>query len=163
VSAISIKPRTKPAPLQVVCADGTQPMALAQFAQALVRALMQGVQDAANLNVATVRALLTPSDRGMHADASRVAESWRSSWRTYEICATTAANVMLLAEAHARNGFAAVWNTFEQAVGEEAALSATHVARLREAFESLRSAQFTAFNAAIEAHRCLIALATEVR
>ena len=163
MSAISIKPQTEPGALQAICADGSQATVLAQFAQALVRMLMQGVRDAANLNVATVHALLAPGDRGMHADASRVTESWRSSWRTYDVCATTAANVMRLTEAHARNGFAAVRNTLEQAVGEETVLNATHVARLREAFEGLRSAQLTAFNAAIEAHRCLIALATEVR
>jgi len=163
MGAIPNNLRAKPAPMAVVYADGAQATALAQFAQALVHTLMEGVRDAANLNIATVHALLAPVDRGGQIDMSRVIESWRFSWRTYEISATTAANVMRLAEAHTRKGLDALWKTFEHATGGEAAFDATDVDRLRAAFDGLRTTQLAAFDAAIEAHRCLITLAAEAR
>jgi hypothetical protein len=163
MSALAVRSQRKTVPLQAVPAPAPQATALAQFAQVLARTLMEGVHDAANLNVATVHALLAPTDGSLQSEWTRLTESWRFSWRTYEIAATTAASVMRLAEAHSRNSVDLLWATFEQAADGDATLDGSHIDRLRETFESLRAAQAAAFDAAIEAHRSLIAIATEVR
>ena len=159
-SAIVLKTPSVPQPLRAVTANGPQATLLAQFGQALTRALMQGVHDAASLNVATVHALLSPSDGSLAAEFSRAAESWRFSWRTYEISAITAADVMRLSELHARKGFDVLWELFERDVEGKPTFDSTTVGQLREAFEGLRASQLQVFEAAIEVHRRLIALAT---
>jgi hypothetical protein len=163
MSAIAIRQPLGAVPPRAAAAREPQAALLAEFAQALVRTLLQGVHDAANLNVATVHALLAPGDGNVQADLGRLTESWRFSWRAYEISATTAANVMRLTEAHARSGSEALWRLFERTVDGAPSFDGDNVARLRHAFDGLRAAQLAAFNAAIEAHRCLITLATGAR
>jgi len=158
--AIALKAPTPLQPVRAVTAGGPQATVLAQFAQALTRALMQGVHDAASLNVATAHALLAPSEGSVEAELDRAAESWRFSWRTYEISAITAANVMRFCEAHTRRGFDALWEMFERQVDGQPWFDPAGVGALRKAFEELRAAQFQVFEATIEAHRRLITLAT---
>jgi hypothetical protein len=160
MSAIAVKTPAALKPLRTVAASGPQATVLAQLAQALTRALMQGVHDAARLNVATVHALLAPTDGSVEAELGRASESWRFSWRTYEISAATAANVMRLSEVHARKGFDSLWEMFERQVDGQPSFDPASVGALRDAFEELRAAQLQMFEAAIEAHRRLITLAT---
>jgi hypothetical protein len=160
MSASALQTSAPLKPLRAVTASGPQATVLAQFAQSLTRALMQGVQDAASLNDATARSLLAPTDGTVAADAGRAAESWRFSWRTYEISATTAANVMRLSEAHARKGFDSLWELLERQVDGQPSFDPASVGALRDAIEDLRAAQLRMFEAAIEAHRRLITLAT---
>jgi hypothetical protein len=160
MSAIALKAPTLLKPLRAVPASGPQATVLAQLAQALRRALMQGVHDAASLNVATAHALLAPTDGGVEAELNRAAESWRFSCRTYEISATTAASVMQLSEAYMRTGFDTLWEMFERQIDGQPCFDPASVGALREAFEELRAAQLQVFQAAIEAHRRLITLAT---
>ncbi|HEU0204599.1 MAG TPA: hypothetical protein VFR86_29660 [Burkholderiaceae bacterium] len=145
-------------PLRVVPDTAPQAALTAQLLQALTRALMQGVHEAASLNVATVQALLAPTDGSLKGELGRVTESWRFSWRTYQICATTAANVMRLADAHTRAGVDALWNLFEKHVDNASTLEPTQADALREALDALRESQRRYFEAAIETHRRLIGL-----
>jgi len=161
MSAIALKAPAALKPPRAVTAGGPQAAMLAQFAQALTRSLMQGVHDAASLNLATVRALLAPTDGSVEAELARAAESWRFSWCSYEISATTAANVMRLSEAHTRRGFDALREMFERQVDGQPSFGPAHVGALREAFEQLRAAQLQVFEAAVEAHRRLITFATQ--
>jgi hypothetical protein len=148
-----------PRALQTLPAGGAQAELLSELVQALIGALMQGVDDAANLSVATVRALLAPADGTTKAELQRLAEAWQFSWRTCEICATTAANVMRLTAAHERSGFERSLKIFERETGSKPLLDQTTIAELRAAFEGLRTAQAHAFESAIQTHRCLVGLA----
>jgi hypothetical protein len=160
MSALALKTSAPSKPLRAVTASGPQATVLAHFAQSLTRALMQGVQDAASLNVATARSLLAPTDGTVAAEVGRAAEAWRFSWRTYEISATTAANVLRLSEAHARKGFETLWEMFERQVDGQPSFDPAGVRALRDAFDAWRAAQLQMFEAAIEAHRRLLTLAT---
>jgi hypothetical protein len=158
-SAIALKAHVLPTPLRAVTARGEHATLTAQFAQALTRALMQGVHDAASLNVATVHTLLAPTDGSLLVEFGRAVDAWRFSWRTYEISATTAANVMRLSESHARKGLDLLCEFFDREVDGKP-FDTENVDALRNALEALRAAQLQVFEAAIEAHRRLITLAT---
>jgi len=166
MSAVALKEPSKLRPPRPVAASRPQATRLAEFAQALIRTLMQSIHGAASLNLATVHALLAPTDDGvdaeMNAALNRASDSWRFSWRTYEISATTAATVMRLAETHARAGFDSLWDLFEREVDGQAPFDPATIGDLRAAFEGLRAAQLQVFDAAIEAHRRLITLAMGV-
>jgi len=62
--------------------------------------------------------------------------------------------------AHTRKGFDALWDLLEARVDGESSFDSRSVRALRDAFEELRAAQLQVFEAAIEAHRRLIAIAT---
>ena len=135
----------------------------AQLLHALTNALMQGVHEAATLNVATVHALLAPRDGKLSGELQRITESWRFSWRSFEVCARTAASVLNLAETQARTGFDALCKSFENNVDGRAGFDGEQTDALRDALSELRAVQVRYFEAAIEAHRRLIVLATGSR
>jgi len=145
--------------LQTLPGGGAQAELLSELAQALIGALMQGVHEAANLSVATVRALLAPADGTTRAELQRLAEGWQFSWRAYEICTTPAANVMRLTAAHERSGLERLLKIFEREIDSKPLLDQTAIGELRAAFEALRTAQSHVFESAIQTHRCLIVLA----
>jgi hypothetical protein len=159
-SAIALRVPARP-PREAAADTPAAPFA--QLAQALAKTMMQGVRDAANLNVATAQALLAPADGSVKGDLNRVTEAWRFSWRTYEICATTAADVMRLSEVHARKSLDALWQLFEREIDGKPGFDRAQTAELRAALEALHAAQTAVFDAAIEAHRRLIALAAGAR
>jgi hypothetical protein len=155
--------KVAPAPLRVVADTAPQAALLAQLAQGLTRTLMRGVHEAAGLNVATVQALLAPSDGSVNGELQRLVESWRFSWRAFEICATTAANVLRLTGAHGQAGVDALERLFERHVEGLPQWHREQAATLRDALQALRAAQAGYFEAAVEVHRSLIALAGGAR
>jgi len=157
-SIATVEP-AQPRPLQTLPSGGAQAAQLAELAQALVRVLMEGVHEAANLSVATVRALLVPADGTTRAELQRLAEAWHFSWRTYEVCATTAAEVMRLTTARGRKDFDRLWEIFEREIDGKPSFDQAAISELRAAFEGLRTAQSQVFESAIQTHRRLIMLA----
>ncbi len=149
--------------LREVPAKAPQVAVIAQLMHALTNALMQSVHEAATLNVATVRALLAPSDGKLSGDLQRITETWRFSWRSFEICAKTAASVLNLAEMQARTGFDALWKSFESNVEGRAAFDDERTEALRDALSELKAVQIRYFEAAIEAHRHMITLVAGAR
>lgn len=144
--------------MREVPARAPQVAVTAQLLHALTNALMQGVHEAAALNVATVHALLAPRDGKLSGELQRITDSWRFSWRSFEICARTAASVLNLAETQARTGFDALCNSFESNIEGRAGFDSEQTDALREALSELRTVQIRYFEAAIEAHRRLIVL-----
>lgn len=147
--------------LREVEAKAPQVAVTAQLLHELTNALMQGVHETAALNVATVCALLAPGDGKLSGELHRVTESWRFSWRAFEICAKTAASVLNLAESQARTGFDALWRSFESNVDGHAAFDGEQTDALRNALSELKVMQARYFEAAIETHRRLIHLTAE--
>jgi hypothetical protein len=139
---------------------GAPAAALAQLANRLAAALLSGVQRAAELNIATTRALLAPAD-GQRVD--RVAEAWRFSWRSYEICAATAATALRLCQSQARAGFDELWAALEEGLADVPGIDPERMRELRTAFGSMRAAYETYFDAALQTHRALLALAAGAR
>jgi hypothetical protein len=162
MAAVALR-EVAPPRLRVISEPAPQAALLAQLTQALTKALMQGVHEAASLNVATVHALLAPTDGSLGGELQRVVESWRFSWRTFQICAATAADVLRLSEAHGRASVDAVWQLLDGEWNEDAPLRSEQAASLRNAFDALRDAQLRYFDAAIEAHRRLIGVAVQAR
>ncbi len=149
--------------LRGVPATAPQVAATAQLLHALTNALMQSVHEAATLNVATVRMLLAPSNGSLGGELQRISDSWRFSWRSFEICAKTAASVLDLAETQARSGFETLWKSFESNVEGRAAFDDDRTDALRDALAELKVVQIRYFEAAIEAHRRLITLVAGAR
>lgn len=165
VPAIAARPaRTaSEAPATALSLIGSAPTALAELAAGLANALMQGVQRVAELNIATTRALLAQSGNVATARLDGAAEAWRFSWRSYEICSTTAATVLRLCQSQARVGFDELWAALEDGLAQMPQVDLQRVREMRTSFEAMRSAYSTYFDAALQTHRALLTLAAGAR
>lgn len=135
------------------------PVALADLANCLADALIHGVQRVAELNITTTRLLLAQAGSASGGRVESAAEAWRFSWRTYEICATTAANVLRLCQAQARAGFDDLWTALEDGLAQMPQVDLNRVREMRTAFESMRTTYSNYFDAALQTHRALLSLA----
>jgi hypothetical protein len=129
----------------------------AELHQALVQALMQGVQQCAELNWQAAQRLLSQSaaDRA-EAPAARIAEAWRFSWNSYQVCSTTSADLIDLACRHGGSSLDELWRDLERLLAPN--MERAHVDRLRTAFEGLRGAQTAFWNATLSTQRELLSL-----
>jgi hypothetical protein len=131
----------------------------AHLARMLADVLMANVQNTASLNLAAARALLAHARIPSGATIDRHQESWRVAWRGFEICATSAEQVLGLTRGHADRTSAALWRSAERMLEELALAQATRVGELLASFEALRTAQEAYWKAALSAHHELVALA----
>ncbi len=139
------------------------PAAFAQLAQDLSGALMQGVQRIAELNIDTTRTLLAQGGSVPHARLEVSADAWRFSWRSYEICATTAATILKLCQSQARISFDDLWHALEDGLARLPQVDLQRVRETRVAFEGMRTAYSAYFDAALATHRALLTLAEGTR
>jgi hypothetical protein len=131
----------------------------ANLARTLADVLMANVQNTTSLNLAAARALLTHARIPVRVGAEQHQESWRTTWRSFEICATSAEQVLGLTRGHAERTTAALWRSAERMLEELALAQAQRVSELLAGFEALRAAQDAYWQAAQRAHRELVALA----
>jgi hypothetical protein len=134
---------------------------LSLLARALSDVMLANVQNAASLNLSAARALLAHARMPAPAALDRRNETWRWTWRNFEICATSADQVLNLTRGHVDRTTAGLWRAVERLIGELAQLQDTQIDALRGAFEALRAAQAAYWQAAQNAHSELIALAQQ--
>jgi hypothetical protein len=139
------------------------PAALAELAHSLAVALMQGVQRVAELNINTTRALLAQAGSASSARLDGTADAWRFSWRSYEVCATTAATILKLCQSQARAGFDDLWRALEDGLAQMPQVDLQRVRETRIAFDAMRAAYSSYFDAALATHRALLSLAAGAR
>lgn len=139
------------------------PAAFAELANGLAHALMHGVQRVAELNISTTRALLAQGGSASNARLEGAAEAWRFSWRSYEICATTAATILKLCQSQARASFDDLWRALEEGLAQMPHVDLQRLRETRTAFEAMRTAYSSYFDAALATHRALLSLAAGAR
>ncbi|MBA4178911.1 MAG: hypothetical protein C0505_20515 [Leptothrix sp. (in: Bacteria)] len=131
----------------------------ALLARTLADVLMSNVQNTASLNLACARALLAharipaPNNLPLHTD------TWRTTWRSFEVCATSADQMLNLTRGHVERTTAALWRGAERLLEELAQAHAARVNELLASFDALRAAQDAYWQAAQHTHEELVALA----
>jgi hypothetical protein len=161
--------RAAPAALQAqaapaaLAADASAREALVQQCAALARqladTLLANAQNVTSLNLSAARALLAHARIPAPANLQQRSDSWRHSWGSFEVCATSADQVLNLTRGHVERTSAALWRTTERLVDDVQALERTRVAALRQAFDTMRSAQAAYWQATQQVHHELVALA----
>jgi hypothetical protein len=131
---------------------------LALLARTLSEAFLATVQNTTSLNLSAAQALLAQAGLPSPQGVDPLRDSWRWSWRSFEVCATSADQVLNITRGHVERTTSALWRASEQILQELG--SAHHVAPLRASFEELRATQTAYWNAAQRAHgEILVALA----
>jgi hypothetical protein len=131
----------------------------AALARQLADTLLANAQNVTSLNLSAARALLAHARIPAPANLQQRSDSWRHSWRSFEICATSADQVLNLTRGHVERTTAALWRTTERLVDDVEALERTRAAALREAFDTMRAAQAAYWQATQQVHHELVALA----
>ena len=136
--------------------------ALVQQYAALMRQLADSmlahVQNTASLNLTAARAVLAHARIPTPANLQHRSDTWRQSWRSFEICATSADQVLNLTRGHVERTTAALWRTTERLL-DDMQLDGARGAAVREAFDAARAAQATLWQATQQVHHELVALA----
>lgn len=132
---------------------------LSLLARVLSEVMLASVQNAASLNLSAARALLAHARLPVPAALDRRNESWRWTWRNFEICATSADQVLNLTRGHVDRTTAGLWRAVEQLLTELTQEQAGQIDALRDAFGTLREAQSAYWRAAQNAHGELVAMA----
>jgi hypothetical protein len=87
----------------------------ASLLRALTAALLAGVQRTTELNWQAARLLLAAGPTAdWRANADRAVQSWRMSWRAYQVCAVTASEVLDLVRAQAQAEGDDLWRVLQQ-------------------------------------------------
>jgi hypothetical protein len=120
-------------------------------------------QRVAELNISTTRGLPVQAGSASNAGLDGAAEAWRFSWRSYEICATTAATVLRLCQSQARASFGDLWTALEDGLAQIPHVDLQRLRETRMAFEAMRTADSSDFDAALQTHRALLSLAAGAR
>jgi hypothetical protein len=131
----------------------------ATLARTLADVLLANVQNTTSLNLSAARALLAHARIPAPASAERHSETWRSTWRSFEVCATSADQMLNLTRGHLERSTAALWRTTERLLEDLAQAQAARVNELLASFDALRVAQEAYWHAAQQAHSDLVALA----
>lgn len=131
----------------------------AMLARTLADVLMSNVQNTASLNLSCARALLAHARIPAPASAPQHSDSWRSTWRSFEVCATSADQMLNLTRGHVERTTAALWRGAERLLEELALAHAARVNELLASFDALRTAQDAYWQAAQQTHEELLALA----
>lgn len=131
----------------------------AMLARSLADVLMSNVQNTASLNLACARALLAHARIPAPANLPHHTDTWRTTWRSFEVCATSADQMLHLTRGHVERTTAALWRGAERLLEELALAHAARVNELLASFDALRAAQDAYWQAAQQAHEELVALA----
>jgi hypothetical protein len=156
---------TLPVPVQLRAngpADGERLAAAAKLTRALADTLLASVQRTTELNWHASRLLLArncATNWRDHAENSAVA--WRWSWHAYQICTTTAAQVLDLVRSHAQAGSDDLWRGLRQASAALPGVDGRRALELQASLRAIESA-FDAYLAAVASlQRELIGLAQQ--
>jgi hypothetical protein len=128
----------------------------ATLARQLADVLLANVQSTASLNLTAVRALLARARIRAPAGLERRSDTWRLSWRTFEVCATSADQMLDLTRGHVERTTSALWRVTERLVDD--VVQVGRVEELRQSFAALRAAQAAYWRATQQVHSDLIGL-----
>ena len=131
----------------------------ATLARTLADLLLANVQNTASLNFNAARALLANAGLPPPDAADPRGESWRWAWRSFEVCATSADQILELTRGHVERTTGALWRGTEQLLEEFEATGSARSAALFSTFEALHLAQIEYWRAATQAHNALVTLA----
>lgn len=129
----------------------------ASLSRALTAALLAGVQRTTELNWQAARLLLAcRPEADWRANADRAVQSWRMSWRSYQVCSVTASEVLELVTAQVEAGSDDLWGVLQQLAPDG---DGAQAARLHASLQQVQS-RFGAYLQAVFAlQRELAALA----
>jgi len=130
----------------------------AALARQLADVMLANVQNTASLNLSAARALLAHARLPTPPGLEQRSDTWRHSWRSFEVCATSADQVLNLTRGHVERTTAALWRTTDRLIEELAHTQQQQVLGLRAAFAAMRDAQAAYWQAAQQVHSDLIAL-----
>ena len=130
----------------------------ATLARQLADVLLANVQSTASLNLTAVRALLARARIRAPAGLERRSDTWRLSWRTFEVCATSADQMLDLTRGHVERTTSALWRATERLVDDMAHVQSDRLQGLRDSFAAMRAAQAACWQATQQVHGELIAL-----
>jgi hypothetical protein len=143
-------------------ATGAQRETLVQQSAALARqladAMLANVQNTASLNLTAARALLAHARIPAPPNLQQRSDTWRHSWRSFEVCATSADQILNLTRGHVERTTAALWRTTERLVDDLQQIDAARLVALRDAFAAMRAAQAAYWEATRNAHHELVDL-----
>ncbi len=131
----------------------------ALLARTLADVLLANVQNTASLNLSAARALLVHARIPTPLGPEQHSESWRTTWRGFEVCATSADQMLNLTRGHVERTTAALWRGAERLLDELAQVQAQRVNELLASFDALRAAQDAYWQAAQRSYEELVALA----
>src|SRR5262245_44319625 len=131
----------------------------AALARQLADVLLANVQNTASLNLSAARALLAHARIPTPPNLQQRSDTWRQSWRSFEICATSADQLLNLARGHVERTTAALWRTTERLVDDAQQLDHARTTALRAAFDAMRAAQASYWQATQQVHHELVATA----
>jgi hypothetical protein len=129
------------------------------LARLLAEAMISNVQTTAALNRSAADALLAQARLATPLRFAQVDDAWRSSWRSFELSASTADRLLGLARDHIDRSTVGLARVTDRLLGELVRLQAGQIESLRDAFAALRDAQETYLRATEQVHRCVIVLA----
>ncbi|HYJ96897.1 MAG TPA: hypothetical protein VEX14_02460 [Burkholderiaceae bacterium] len=136
---------------------------LVQQCAALMRqladAMLANVQNTASLNLTAARAVLAHARIPTPANLQHRSDTWRQSWRSFEICATSADQVLNLTRGHVERTTQALWRTTERLLDDMQQLDGARGTALRQAFHTARASQAALWQATQQVHHELVALA----
>lgn len=138
---------TKTAALTLAPATVSQTLAgnAAQLARELAYSALANAQNTASLNFNAARVLLVHSRIPSPGGAEMHVEQWRNSWRSFEVCATSADQILNLAQVHAERTTAGLRKSGERLLDDiastQTAWQADQTNALRSAFDALQEAQ----------------------
>lgn len=144
--------------------ENTAPPTLRQatlLARLLGEQLLANVQRTAALNFAAADALLAHARIPKPPSFERRCEDWRWAWRSFEICATSADQMLNLSRGHLERNTDELWHLAERLLNDLGAAPAMQMNLLRSSFDALRETQAQYWRAAQQAHEDLVALASE--
>ena len=130
----------------------------ARLARQLADVLLANVQNTASLNLTAVRALLARARIQAPPGVEQRSDTWRHSWRTFEVCATSADQMLNLTRGHVERTTSALWRATERLVDDMAQTHSDRLEELRGSFAAMRAAQSAYWQAAQQVHGELIAL-----
>jgi len=141
-------------------ANGDRIAAVASLSRALAEAMLSSVQRTTELNWHAARLLLA---RGCAANwrehSENSAVTWRWSWYSYQVCATTAAQVLELCRDHAQSTTDDLWRTLRQASASLPGVDGQRALQLQSGLRAVESAFTTYIGAVSGFQRDLAALA----
>jgi hypothetical protein len=130
----------------------------AALARQLADAMLANVQNTASLNLTAARALLAHTRIPTPPNLQQRSDTWRHSWRSFEVCATSADQILNLTRGHVERTTAALWRTTERLVDDLQQIDAARIVALREAFAAMRAAQAAYWEATRKTHHELVDL-----
>jgi hypothetical protein len=129
----------------------------AALARQLADVMLANVQNTASLNLSAARALLAHARVATPAGLEHRSDTWRHSWRSFEVCATSADQVLNLTRGHVERTTAALWRVTERLLGGATQAQRERLVDLQAAFAAMRDAQAAYWQAAQQVHSELVA------